>query len=184
VNERFQPHLKEIVQKTGCNSSVAVLQGTEIVYIASAAVKRLVRLPAAVGVRFPAYATAMGRVLLANRSRAELTRYFQSAKPRRLTEATEIEPARLNRILAEVKENGYSVSQDQLEMGLFSIAVPLHGSNGAVIAAMNCSSIADGTDSKKLISTRLKVLKEYVEPIEKALAVTPEFERAVRSDPF
>ena len=60
VDEALQPYLRELVQRTGDSSSVTVLEGTEIVYIANASVRRVVRLGAGVGSRFPAYPTAMG----------------------------------------------------------------------------------------------------------------------------
>jgi len=161
VDEILQPYLREIVQQTGDSSSVTVLEGTEIVYIANAQVKRLVRLSAGVGRRFPAYPTAMGRVLLAYQTPAQLKEYFRKEKIKKITEFTETDVTRLKEILEGVRKAGYAVVQDELEVGLVSVAVPLTDANGDVIAAMNCSAVARRTDSEEMVRTRLNLLLEY-----------------------
>jgi IclR family pca regulon transcriptional regulator len=191
VDEVLQPFLREIVQRTGDSSSVTVMDGTDIFYIANASVRRLVRLGAGVGSRFPAYPTSMGRVLLAYKSPACLDYYFQAENLRRFTEFTETNEERLRQILMSVRADGYAVVQDELEVGLVSIAVPIWGPAGTVIAAMNCASVARRTDSQEMLRTRLGLLKEFSQEVSVALARFPSFansigvvDTAVQSDSY
>jgi len=179
VDEALQPFLREIVQRTGDSSSVTVMDGTDIFYIANASVRRLVRLGAGVGSRFPAYATSMGRVLLAYKSPACVDYYFQAENLRKFTEFTETDQERLKQILIEVRANGYAVVQDELEVGLVSVAVPIWGPAGTVIAAMNCASVARRTDSREMLRTRLGLLKEFSQQVSVALARFPSFAHSI-----
>ena len=182
VDEALQPYLREIVQRTGDSSSVTVLEGTDIVYIANASVRRLVRLSAGVGSRFPAYPTSTGRVLLAHRSPAQQEHYFRMERFEKITEFTETDVGRLRRILGEVRMQGYSVVQDELEVGLVAIAVPLWGPAGNVIAALNCSSVARRTDSTEILHSRLDLLTEYSKQVSEALARFPSLAHSVASE--
>ena len=127
VDEALQPYLRELVQRTGDSSSVTVLEGTEIVYIANASVRRVVRLGAGVGSRFPAYPTAMGRVLLAYLPKEKLDVFFANQKFEMITEFTETNPDKIRKHLDKIRADGYGVVQDELEVGLVSLAVPLEG---------------------------------------------------------
>jgi IclR family pca regulon transcriptional regulator len=182
VDEALQPYLREVVQRTGDSSSVTVLEGTEIVYIANASVRRLVRLGAGVGSRFPAYPTAMGRVLLAYLPQDQLDRYFATEKFERITEFTETNPDKIKRHLDKIRTDGYGVVQDELEVGLVSLAVPLQDNSGHVFAAMNCSSVARRTDGKEMLTTRLDLLREYAGQLTAALLRFPALAHSVHSD--
>jgi IclR family pca regulon transcriptional regulator len=183
VDEALQPYLREIVQRTGDSSSVTVLEGAECVCIANASVRRLVRLSSGVGSRFPAYATSMGRVLLAHRQPAQLKTYFETEQFRKITDFTETNPNKLKKILKEVQVQGYAVVQDELEVGLVSIGVPIWGPAGNVIAAMNCSSVARRTDSEEMLRMRLDLLREFACQVSAALARFPSLAHSVNSAP-
>jgi len=182
IDEALQPHLREIVQQTGDSSSVTVLDGNDIVYVASASARRLVRLSAGVGSRFPAYPTSTGRVLLASRTDFQLETYFRTQSFRKITEFTETNVDRLKNILGDVRANGYSVVQDELEVGLIAVAVPIRDPAGRVMAAMNCSSITRRTDSDEMIRTRLELLREHADQVSAALARSPSFAHSVLND--
>jgi IclR family pca regulon transcriptional regulator len=182
VDEALQPFLREVVQRTGDSSSVTVLEGSEIVYIANASVRRLVRLGAGVGSRFPAYPTAMGRVQLAFLSPETLNQYFAREKFDRITEFTETRPEKIRRHLDKIRADGYAVVQDELEVGLVSLAVPLKDNAGHVFAAMNCSSVARRTDGKEMQRTRLDLLREYAGQVSSALARFPALAHSIASD--
>ncbi len=182
VDEALQPYLREIVQRTGDSSSVTVLEGTEIVYIANASVRRLVRLSAGVGSRFPAYPTSTGRVLLAYRSQAEQDAYFAKETFDKITPFTETDVDLLRKILAEVRANGYAVVQDELEEGLVAVAVPVWGPSGNVIAALNCSSVSRRTDGKEMVATRLDMLKDFASQVSAALARFPSLAHSIASE--
>jgi IclR family transcriptional regulator, pca regulon regulatory protein len=180
--DKLQPILKDFAQRTGCNASVSVLYGTDILFIASAGMNRLVRLPAAAGIKHPAYASAMGRVLLAQLPQAQFRGYLRAENFRRLTEHTEVRPKRINELVREAKENGFCLVHEELEIGLFSLAVPLRGTSGQVCAAMDCSSINHGADLTPDLSSRLQVLKEFATRVEKAVTSSETFERAVNAE--
>jgi IclR family pca regulon transcriptional regulator len=182
VDEALQPYLREVVQRTGDSSSVTVLEGPEIVYIANASVRRLVRLSAGVGSRFPAYPTAMGRVLLAHLPQDQLARYFATEKFEKITEFTETNPDKIKRHLDKIRNEGFAIVQDELEVGLVSLAVPLQDHSGHVFAAMNCSSVARRTDGKEMLRTRLNLLREYASQVSAALLRFPALAHSVHSE--
>lgn len=117
--------------------SMSVLDDTEIVYVARSVVSRLVTVSVGVGTRLPAYATAMGRVLLAGLEPAALDAYFKRAKFQRFTAKTIVEPARLRRVLAEVRARGWAYVRDELEIGMEAVAVPVADAGGRVVAAIS-----------------------------------------------
>jgi IclR family transcriptional regulator, pca regulon regulatory protein len=140
--EVAQPHLEDLVARVHESCSVSVLDGEDIVYVARVATKRLMTVAINVGTRFPAYATSMGRVLLAARPAEERAAYLSAARLEPLTHHTVTDPARLAAVLAEVADQGFAVLDQELEEGLRSIAVPVHDAGGGVVAAMNVSASA------------------------------------------
>jgi IclR family transcriptional regulator, pca regulon regulatory protein len=117
--------------------SMSVLDDGDIVYVARSMVSRLVTVSVGVGTRLPAYATAMGRVLLAGLEPAALDAYFRRAKLKRFTPKTVVEPARLRRILAETRQRGFAYVRDELEIGMEAVAVPVIDAEGRTIAAIS-----------------------------------------------
>lgn len=135
-----QPHLEALSAQVGESTSVAVLDGTDIVYVARVATRRIMSVGIAVGTRFPAYATSMGRVLLAALDERALEDHLQRADLRALTPRTLHEPAALRRELARVREQGWALVDQELERGLTSIAAPIVDGRGATVAALNVSA--------------------------------------------
>ena len=111
-------HLEELARKTSDSAALCVLDGAEIVYIARASVRTLVRLEAHVGSRFPAHATSMGRVLLAGVSPDRLRLYFETASFQALTERTVTNPARLRQLIDGTRRSGYAVIVDEAHSSL------------------------------------------------------------------
>ncbi|WP_222049225.1 IclR family transcriptional regulator domain-containing protein [Modestobacter lapidis] len=140
--EVVQPHLEDLVARVHESCSVSVLDGDDIVYVARVATKRLMTVAINVGTRFPAYATSMGRVLLAARPPAERAAYLRTARLDQLTRHTVTDPDRLAAVLAEVAGQGFALLDQELEEGLRSIAVPVRDATGGVVAAMNVSASA------------------------------------------
>jgi IclR family transcriptional regulator, pca regulon regulatory protein len=166
-------HLEELAGKTSDSAALCVLDGTEIVYVARASVRTLVRLEAHVGSRFPAYATSMGRVLLAGVSRDRLRLYFETASFQALTERTVTNPARLGQLIDSVRRNGYAVVVDELAYGVIALAVPVFDQQGRVVAALNTSSHSRRINKTKLVSERLKMLQQVSRQISSDLATSP-----------
>jgi IclR family pca regulon transcriptional regulator len=136
------PHMEELVATVHESSSISVLDGNDVVYVVRVPTKRIMTVTIAVGTRFPAYATSMGRVLLAHRSPAEVERYLSSAALEPLTRRTVTDPERLGAILNTVRAQGYAIVDQELEDGVRSLAAPIHGAGGAVVAAINVSAHA------------------------------------------
>jgi IclR family transcriptional regulator, pca regulon regulatory protein len=131
------PHLRALVAGVRESSSVAVLDGERIVYIAHVAAKRVLSVSVTVGSDDPAFATSLGRVLLAGLPDEQLDRYLASAELAPLTERTIVDRERLRAELAKVRSQGFALVDQELEEGLRAVAAPIHDSDGKVVAAMN-----------------------------------------------
>jgi IclR family pca regulon transcriptional regulator len=138
--EIVAPHLEELSRELNESASASVLDGGDIVYIARVPARRIMRVSITVGTRFPAHATSMGRVLLAGLDESGLERYLDSIGRETLTEKTVTDAASLRRTLDEVRRQGWALLDQELEQGLRSIAAPLHGADGRVVAAINVST--------------------------------------------
>ncbi|HUC59343.1 MAG TPA: IclR family transcriptional regulator C-terminal domain-containing protein [Streptosporangiaceae bacterium] len=160
------PHLEELVAKLRESSSISVLDGHHIVYVARVPTKRIMTVAISVGTRFPAFATSMGRVLLAAMSEEELDRYLREATFEALTANTVTEPEKLREIMHEVAKLGYSIVDQELEEGLRAIAAPIHGSSGGVIAAINVSAHASRVSMAAMRTDLLPALLDTARQIE------------------
>jgi IclR family transcriptional regulator, pca regulon regulatory protein len=152
------PYMEDLVATVHESSSLAVLDGKEIVYVARVPTKRIMTVTIAVGTRFPAYATSMGRVLLADRSPTEIERYLATVDLVPLTRRTITDPVRLRTILDGIRTQGYAVVDQELEDGIRSMAAPIHGANQEVIAAINVSAHASRVSMDTL-------RKEFLPPL-------------------
>lgn len=166
-------HLEEVARNTGDSASLCVLDGTEIVYVARASIRTLMRMEAHVGSRFPAYATSVGRVLLAGQSAAVLQRYFDTAAIEPLTSYTVTNVEELRRIIEKCRRNGYSTVKDELDYGVVALAVPVYDQRGRVVAALNSSSHSARITVAKLVEERLDMLRTVSRQITKDLASLP-----------
>lgn len=137
-----QPHLRDLVQRIHESSSVSVLDGAEIVYVAREPTRRIMTVAISVGTRFPAYATSMGRVLLAGLDGADLEAFLRALEPTSLTPSTITDKRRLRREIEQVRRQGWALVDQELEDGLRSVAAPLHNPEGTVVAAINVSTHA------------------------------------------
>jgi IclR family pca regulon transcriptional regulator len=160
------PHLEELVAKVRESSSISVLDGDHIVYVARVPTKRIMTVSISVGTRFPAYATSMGRVLLAGMSRDDLERYLAEADLAPITARTVTDPDRLREIVGDVARQGYAIVDQELEEGLRAIAAPIHGAGGAVTAAINLSAHASRVSMAAMRSELLPALQETARRIE------------------
>jgi IclR family pca regulon transcriptional regulator len=166
-------HLEELARSTGDSAALCVLDGTDIVYVARASIRTLMRLEAHIGSRFPAYATSMGRVLLAGESAAGLKRYFEVAELAPLTKYTVTDVADLRRVIDKTRRTGYSVVKDELDYGVVALAVPVHDQQGRVVAALNSSSHSSRITVANLVRERLDMLQGVSRQITKDLASVP-----------
>jgi IclR family transcriptional regulator, pca regulon regulatory protein len=159
------PHLEELVARLHESSSVSVLDGHQIVYVARVPTKRIMTVAISVGTRFPAYATAMGRVLLAALTDDELDRYLAEATFERLTARTVTSPDRLAAIVRDAARQGYSIVDQELEEGLRAVAAPIRGAADG-IAAINVSAHASRVSMVAMRGRILPALLETARQIE------------------
>lgn len=178
----LQPFVQEVVNEVGGSSSVTVLDDLDIVYLAHASQGRAIRLTAGAGARYPAYATAMGRVLLAHQPKEVVDSYFERAHLRKLTEHTETNPAALRRILKTVRDKRLAAIEDELDYGLVSVALPIFGPTGQIVAAANCSDVTNRVTKDAIIEKRLPTLRRAVRRMENMLAQFPELAASVTFD--
>ncbi|WP_226345617.1 IclR family transcriptional regulator domain-containing protein [Agilicoccus flavus] len=160
-----QPHLQALSVAIGESTSVAVLDGDEIVYVARRATSRIMAVSIRVGTRFPAYATSMGRVLLAGLPDAEIEAYLARVELSPLTAHTQTDPGRLRETLRAVRADGHALVEGELELGLRSLAVPIRDPAGTVVAAANVSSDTISSSAEDLLG-HLAALRATADAIE------------------
>ena len=132
-----QPLLDRLSEAIGESASVSILDGAEIVYVARAARNKVMSVTLMPGSRLPAYCTSMGRVLLAALPEAEARAALGPGPLPARTARTRTEPGALMAELARVRAQGHAVIDQEVEMGLCSIAVPLFDARARVVAAVN-----------------------------------------------
>jgi IclR family transcriptional regulator, pca regulon regulatory protein len=168
--EIAQPHLRELVEEVHESSSVSVLHTTEIVYVAREPTQRIMTVAISVGTRFPAYATSMGRVLLAGLPPQQLDEFFEQVELEPLTTETVVDPGALRHELERVRRQGWALVDQELEDGLRSVAAPIKASAGNVLAAVNLSTHASRRTLEAIRRTMLGPLLNTAAAIERDLA--------------
>ncbi len=137
LTEVVQPILDDLAEKLQESCFCVVLDGDSSVYIAAAKPRRVVNISIELGSRAPAYCMSSGRILLSSLSPEELDSVLSKAKLDRLTENTITSKQKLRNIIRESRIKGYSLVDQEYEMGLRSISVPIYNTNRSIIAALN-----------------------------------------------
>ena len=156
-----QPVLEQLSARIHESCSVSVLEGDQIVYVARSAPKRVMTIDLGVGSRLPAYCTSMGRVLLAAVDADELDRYLRSARIESLTPKTAIDPGEIRRLIRRAGDDGFALVDQELELGLRSIAVPVAGRSGKILAAMNSGVSASRVSVEQMTADILPALRDH-----------------------
>ncbi len=155
--EIAQPHLQALVERVHESSSVSVLDGHEVVYVARVpAQRRIMTVTISVGTRFPAFLTSMGRVLVAGLSDDTL----DALGP----------PAELRKEIERVRVRGYAIVDQELEVGLRSVAAPIRDPSGTVVAAVNVSAHISRRTLEDVRTVLLPPLLETAAAIERDLS--------------
>ena len=173
VVEVAQPSLERLVDEVHESSSMSVLDGSEIVYVARVPTTRIMTIALALGSRLPAYPTSMGRVLLAGLDDDELENYISSSRFEQLTPHTVTDPDRFRSIIAKVREDGYALVDQELEEGVRSIGAPIRNRTEEVIAAMNVSCHASRFDVKTMRRALMPRLVETAAEISDRVRALP-----------
>lgn len=156
----IQPFLDELSHATAESTAAAVLEGTDILYIARASTRRVMSINLAAGARLPAYCTSMGRALLAALPKAEARDILERSDLVAYTERTKAELATIETELAVVAAQGFAVIDQELELGLCSIAVPLFDQTGRVVAAINVGAQTARAPTSRMIAHFLPLMRK------------------------
>lgn len=162
----IQQHLEDITAETGESSSLGVLDGNDVIYVARSAAKhRLMAITLSVGTRLPAAHTSMGRMLLAQLNDTDLDHFLSSVVLETYTDKTVTDAEELRRQIIQARQQGYAISDQELDSGLRSIAVPVYDAKQHLMGAINISTNAARVDLDTLIHSYLPVLQNKIAQI-------------------
>ena len=140
LTEIATPHLEALSAQVGDSSSVAVLDGTDIVYVARVRARRIMNASIGLGSRFPAYQTSMGRAILADHTDDEIADIYERSDQSMTTEYTVTSFRDLMVRINEVRASGYVILDQELAIGVRSISAALRNGRGESLAAINIST--------------------------------------------
>ena len=163
--EVARPHMEALVSRTRESSSIAQLDGSDIVYVARVAVPKIVTLAVTIGTRFPAMQTSLGKVLLAALPIAEAERVLAEPSRSGITPPWQPDANERAAALREVRARGWALTDEQLAPGIRSVAVPLRDGDGRVIAALNVNAHAAETSRQVLTGEYLPLLLQAASAI-------------------
>ena len=153
-----RPHLEALVQRTGESSSMAQLDGSDIVYVARVSVPKIIALRVDIGTRFPAAQTSQGKVLLAAMTREEVAATLAVPSRAGLPPYIGRSEEQLHKELVQVRARGWALADEELAPGVRSVAVPVRDGTGVVRAAMNVTVHAAETSTETLLDVHLPQL--------------------------
>lgn len=166
-----EPFLREVAAKFSESSSAAVLSGEDIVYVARIPGRHILSVALHVGTRLPAWCTSMGRVLLSDLPSADLRDFLASARIVAHTPKSITDPEALEREIADVAGQGFAIIDEELELGLRSIAVPVRDRAGRIVAAINISTQSSRFSPDEMKTLILPPLKDAARSIENYFVV-------------
>lgn len=165
-----RPYLEELAAQVNETTSASVLDGTDIVFVARVETKRIMSMNLGVGSRLPAWATAMGRVLLASLPPGQLDAYFERATMLPLTERTVTDERSLRDVIADARDKGWTLVDQEVEEGVRSLAVPVFGSAGRAEAAVTVCSHAYRVTVERIQEEFLPLVRQASARITEAIA--------------
>src|SRR5258705_270303 len=170
LTELAHEAMEQLSQRIGESCSMAVLDGSDIVYVARVAVRRLMSVALGVGARLPAFAASMGRVLLADKSDSELSAWLRENTFRPITAHTIYKTRALQAEILKVRRQGYAFVSQELELGLCSIAVAVRSATGQAVYGLNVSMRYSDDVQALARKKMLPALHRAREAIESAMA--------------
>ncbi len=167
VWQNAKPLMQQLVEQLNESCSAAVLDGEDVVYVGRVATtKRIMSVSLNVGTRLPAFSTSLGRVILADMKDKELDDFLTTCHIEQFTAFTLIDKADLIAEISQVHQQGYSLVEQELELGLTSISVPVRNSAGKVLGALSISSHISQTTKQQVITNILPALRACAAAIE------------------
>ena len=167
--EVAQPYLLQLAEATHESASLAALDGDEVVYVARVPVRRIMSINVSVGTRVPAHATSMGRVLLAWARPEQVDEVLGRRPLAQLTPNTVTDVASLRKALQQVREEGWSIVSEELEVGLLSASAPVRDRSGTVVAALASSTSVGRSSVEELQRDVVPLLVETADRISSSL---------------
>lgn len=179
-----RPRMEDLSDALGESVSVGTLDGNKVAYVARVPAQRIMTRSPNIGTRIPAAPSSMGRVLLAQLDTGQLENILRQRPIKAFTERTVTDPDELLDILAEVKSTGWSFVEGELETGMRAVAVPLRGSGGEVVAALNVGLYASPVTNDEVVNEILPRLVQTAEQISNDLRRLDATQRTVNSSSF
>jgi IclR family transcriptional regulator, pca regulon regulatory protein len=169
VSDILQPALERLSEEINESCSAAILDGEEVMMIAHASPKRIIPVSAQIGFRLPAFATSLGRVLLAALDDRQLDEFLSRIAPKRITTSTIVDKRELRRAILQAREDGYALADQEAEIGFRSIAVPLQRLDGRIIAALNVGIHSERMPLKAMHSHFFPRLRAVADELQRQL---------------
>lgn len=160
ISDILQPAVERMSVDVGEACSAAILDGQDVIMIAHASPNRVINVSAQIGFRLPAISSSLGRVLLAALDNGELDKLLTRIKPEKLTSATVIARAELRRAIRRARDDGYSLVDQEVEVGFRSVSVPLRRLDGKVIAALNIGAHSNRCTLETMRDVQLPKLRK------------------------
>jgi IclR family transcriptional regulator, pca regulon regulatory protein len=173
VPEIALPYLEQLSAEVRESSSIGVLDDTEVTYVGRVPARRIMTVSIGLGTRFPAYRTSLGRALLASLPDEQVADIWERSDRSDPTPTTVATLEDLLAELAQVRRAGFALVDQELELGVRSIAAPLHDAHGQTVAAVNIGTHTSRTGMKELRGTFVPALLRTAGEIERALASRP-----------
>src|SRR5258708_10957007 len=171
ISDIARPHMEQLVGRTNESSSIAQLDGSDIVYVVRVAVPKIITIAVTIGTRFPALQTSLGKVLLAEVPPDELERVLAEPSRSGITPLWQPDAEERDRALNEVRTRGWSLTDEHLARGIRSIAAPVRGGTHQVVAALNPTVHAAKTSLQILTQRYLPMLLQTAAAISPDLAL-------------
>jgi IclR family pca regulon transcriptional regulator len=168
-----RPFLEELSQRVGETVSLSILDGTEIIYVDRVRNRQIVGVVLGLGSRLPAHCTSMGKAMLANLEHVELEDRLGQAALRPCTPKSLVDSGTLNSELEKIRQQGYAINDEELEIGLRAVAAPIWDSSNKVCGAINVTGSAAMISSKRLIHDLAPEVMKTASGISLALGYTP-----------
>lgn len=166
-----EPAMEALAGQVKESCSAAVLDGTDIIYVIRVSTQKIMKINLNVGSRLPAYCTSLGRMLLSALPEDELMQRLQASERTALTEHTATDVHELTARIAQARQQGWALVDQELEEGLVSMAAPITNRAGQTVAALNISGQANRTSAKVMQDTMLPNLLAAAKKVSDLLAV-------------
>jgi IclR family pca regulon transcriptional regulator len=169
LSEILQPAVERISAQVKEACSTAVLDGDDVVMITHTSPNRLIAVNAQIGLRLPAHASSLGRVMLAALDDRALDKHLAGIKPAKLTPTTVTDKSEIRKAIIKARHDGYSLVDQEVETGFRSISVPLRRLDGKVVAALNIGIHTERGTPAMMLKTFLPLLTEASNRLQRQL---------------